>query len=305
MARARRQERSGRSGWSRRLAAAPAVLVTVVSGACTPFESFDVGGVRRDVLVHSSSQSQMPVVVVFHGAYSNPEDMESYTGFSEVADDHGFLVVYPKGKFGLWNDGRIPDVYDDVAMTRALLDHLDAGYDVDLDRVFVTGISNGGFMSHRIGCDLSDEVLGIAPVAGSLSEELAAECDAVPLATMMIAGDDDRLVPYEGGDLGGGWTGGLFGTMRSMTDSAAFWADAAECGDAVTVESDDKDDGTSLETRTYDDCLAPVVLHTVVGGGHTWPGARHIPGLGTVSEELDASEAIWSFFESLEPMIQP
>lgn len=116
---------------------------------------------------------------------------------------------------------------------------------------------------------------------------------------MLIAGDDDLLVPYEGGDLGGGWTGGLFGNMRSMMDSAQFWADLAQCGDATTVEVDDKDDDTALETRTYADCTHPVVLHTIKGGGHTWPGARHIPGLGAVSDELDASEAIWAFFEGL------
>ena len=279
-----------------------AVLSVCLLGACTHYESLEVDGVEREFLVHvppgETPDQGWPLVLAYHGAYTTPENTETYTGLSILADAEGFVVVYPRGKQRLWNDGRVPDAYDDVAFTAALIDHLIDEYEVDEGRVFATGISNGAFMSHRVGCELGDRIAGIAPVAGSLSEELLAVCEPVaPVPVMLVMGTEDRLVPYEGGSLGGGFVGGRIGTLLSGPQSAAHWAGLNGCDtEPVATERDELDDGTRLSSVEYHGCAAEVVFHTIDGGGHTWPGARHVVGLGTVSAELDASAEIWRFF---------
>ncbi|MCA9685038.1 MAG: alpha/beta hydrolase fold domain-containing protein, partial [Myxococcales bacterium] len=219
----------------------PLLGLALLAG-CRGYESIEVDGTRRDFLLHvpegAAPAEGRPLVIAFHGAYSTPDATEDYTGLSTLADAENFVVVYPKGKQRLWNDGRIPDAYDDVAFTAALIDHLIAGEDVDPDRVFVTGISNGGFMAHRIGCDLGDRVAAIAPVAGTLSQELLEVCEpAGPVAMMMFMGTDDDLVPYEGGELGGKLGAGIFGTMLSARDTAEQWAGFEGCVGEPALET--------------------------------------------------------------------
>ena len=284
----------------------PLLGLALLAG-CRGYESIEVDGTRRDFLLHvpagAAPAEGRPLVIAFHGAYSTPDATEDYTGLSTLADAEDFVVVYPKGKQRLWNDGRIPDAYDDVAFTAALIDHLIASEDVDPDRVFVTGISNGGFMAHRIGCDLGDRVAAIAPVAGTLSQELLEVCEpAGPVAMMMFMGTDDDLVPYEGGELGGKLGAGIFGTMLSARDTAEQWAGFEGCvGEPALETRNAVDDGTQVETLRYAGCdeRGPVVLHTIVGGGHSWPGADEATGLGPVSAELDASAEMWAFFSAL------
>ena len=286
-------------------------VLAPLSAGCTAYETVDVDGTTREFLIHVPDAEALggapaegwPLVIAFHGAYSTPSATEDYTGLSALADEEGFVVVYPKGKQRLWNDGRIPDLADDVAFTAALIDHLVAEYEVDPERVFATGISNGGFMAHRVGCELADRVVGIAPVAGTLSEELVEICDPVrPVGVMLFMGTDDDLVPYDGGALGGGLGAGAFGTMLSAPQTTDHWADLDGCAGAPEItELDALDDGTRIETRHYAGCegRGQVVLHTIEGGGHTWPGAGYVAGLGVASQELDASETMWRFFAAL------
>jgi polyhydroxybutyrate depolymerase len=158
-------------------------------------------------------------------------------------------------------------------------------------------------MSQRVACDLGADIRAIAPVAGSLSEELAEVCEpGGPVAVMLFLGTADHLVPYEGGDLGGAWTGRTFGTLKSAQDTASFWATTSECSAEPESQTfDAADDETSVEMTRFGDCAGrtEVILYSIDGGGHTWPGARWVPGLGTVSAELDASLEMWRFFREV------
>lgn len=279
------------------------MLATAVAG-CTDYLTIEVDGRTREYLVHapggSAPRDGRPVVFVYHGAFTTAADMEDYAQLDPVADDEGFIAVYPNGVNRLWYDGRIPDEVDDVAFTDALLDRIIEDYEVDETRVYATGISNGGFMTHRVACDLSERFVAIAPVAGTLSQELRDECEPTrPVPVMMVMGTKDNLVPYDGGKLGGRFAGD-FGTMLSAVDSIEWWAAQADCELEPAVEKfDEVDDGTKIKTRTYGDCAedAEMMLYTVEDGGHTWPGASKHLLLGKTSREIDASETMWTFFD--------
>lgn len=281
------------------------LLVSLLAAtACTRYETIDVDGQTRKYLVHMPSGEApaegWPLVIAYHGAFSTPEATEDYTGLSALADAEGFVVVYPKGKKRRWSDGRIPDEVDDVGFTVALIDHAVAEYSVDERRVYATGISNGGFMSHRVGCDLGDRIAAIAPVAGTMSVELSAVCEpAQPVSVMLFMGTEDDFVPYEGGELGKNFSGETRGTMLSADDSVARWVELDGCPDApLETTLDERDDGTVVTTRSWSGCDggAELVFHSIDGGGHTWPGADDVALLGPVSHELDATTEMWAFF---------
>ncbi len=277
-------------------------MVAVLVG-CGDLDEIEVDGKTRRVLVREpagADEALRPAVIVFHGAYGNPRQMERYTEMTAAAGARGVVVAYPRGWLGLWNDGRIADTVDDVAFTDALIDHLLDAYDVDPERVYVTGISNGAFMAHRVGCELADRVAAVAPVAGSLSEELVASCEpARPMPVWMVMGTSDRFVPYDGGKLGGRWTGGRFGTMLSAEETAAHWAGLNGCEAVPALDgSNTVEDDTRVERARYTRCEAGAAVEwwTVRGGGHTWPGARHVTGFGAVTREISADDEMLAFF---------
>src|SRR5436190_17322708 len=129
------------------------------------------GGIKRYALVnvppHASSSRPMPRVLVLHGAGGNGRDMDRWTGFSRVADSRGFVAVYPSAAGKFWNITASPGKADDVAYMRSLLDNVESQVCLDPDRVYATGVSNGGGMSGLLGCAMSDRLAAIAPVAGN------------------------------------------------------------------------------------------------------------------------------------------
>lgn len=284
----------------RRVGLGAALLVA----GCGDYETIEVDGTTREFAVFEPSGSKpadgWPVVFAYHGAFTTARNMQHYIEMDAIADDEGFLVVYPNGIRRVWQDGRTDSDVDDVEFTDVLIDHVISEYGADEGRVYVTGMSNGGFMSHRLACDLSDRIVAIAPVAGTLSEEVRKICEpSRPVHVMSFMGTFDDIVPYGGGELGGTLSGDL-GTMLSAPESTRYWSEHANCLPDPEVKSRDKaEDGTSLETETFLGCDddVSVVLHTIEEGGHTWPGADPKPLLGKTSEEIDASKAIWKWFE--------
>jgi polyhydroxybutyrate depolymerase len=246
----------------------------------------------------------MPLVLVLHGGAGTGAQIERYTNFNAVADAHGFVVVYPDGVNRGWNDGRESERtstrsghVDDVGFIGSLIDHLTKRLRVDPLRVYSTGISNGGFMSHRAAMELSDRIAAIAPIAGTLGENLVARfAPKHPVAVLHMHGTQDRFVRYEGGDVIA--RGGKSISAARVTE---MWAKANGCAVPSRPEQlpdRDPDDGTRIRADSYGSCRAgtTVVLYTIVGGGHTWPG-RAAPLLGTTTRDIDGAQAAWEFFE--------
>lgn len=242
----------------------------------------------------------MPVVLMFHGGGGSAEQLQEASAQMDViADREGFITIYPNGTgaFATWNGGiccgrAVQDEIDDVAFVGALLDHLEAEVCVDKKRIFSSGMSNGGIMSHRLGCELSERIAAIAPVAGTIG---VTDCTPTrPVPVMHIHGTDDGYVPWNGGvacDL-------PVEPFISVPTTIDNWLTINGC-DGTSSEAFTEGNGTCT---AYDGCEAPVVLCTIEGGGHSWPGGEpnadilNCPEDGPQSETFSASEAAWQFF---------
>ena len=278
--------------------------------------SIEHGGLARTYRIHVPPSYDgvrpMPLVFVFHGGGGTSLQMERGIGFNPLADKHGFLVVYPQGVENHWNDGRIgprfPKAHeiDDVGFVRVLIDRLMNDHKIDAQRIYSTGISNGGFFSHRLGWELSDRLAAIAPVAGTLDPASALKfAPAHPVHVLDIHGTKDRSVPYEGGAVIA-----KGGECISVPAMIGLWVKANGCKEGPKVEylaEKAPADGTRVRQEAYAAGAkgAEVILDTVEGLGHNWPG--HTPTsepAGPGTHQIDASEVIWRFFEN-HPKVRP
>lgn len=260
--------------------------------------TLEVGGRTRTYFVHLppdyNGRTAMPVVLVLHGATESPEGVEQLSGMSEEADKKNFIAVYPRGtgvrnpaQMPTWNSGNCcgyaqMNNVDDVAFFRALLDKLETDYAVDPKRIFVTGISNGGMMSFRLACEMSDKIAAAAPVEGA--QNVACQ-PSNPVSIIIFHGTADRLVPMKGGS-----TPFQIGPKRSDTpvaDTVAFWVKEDGCAPTPAHE-----ETAELHTDKYTGCKngTGVAFYAVQGGHHIWPG---VP---TSGNSVPATELIWSFF---------
>ncbi len=269
-------------------------------------------GIRRTYILYRpaqlSQQRAVPLVIALHGGYGEAANFAQTTGFNQVADRNGFMVVYPNGVDKHWADGRDPsaDKVDDVSFIRALIDHLVSTQGVDPKRVYVTGHSNGGTMTLRLACELSDRIAAFASVAANFTTAYAPLCaPRKPVSVMMINGTDDSFMPYSGGSGKGTRVTGDRGTLLSTPDSWQVLVRANGCASQplVSMLPDlDPSDGMRVEQRRFSQCKggAEIVVLSVQGGGHTWPGtdertARQML-TGKPVQDIDGAEEIWKFF---------
>jgi polyhydroxybutyrate depolymerase len=278
-------------------------------GLGTRESALEHDGVTRTFLVHVppsyDPQTPVPVVLAFHGGIGSGERLERSTGYSELSDQEGFLVVYPDGIDNRWNDGRTSGeaTPDDVGFVEALITHLDETYAVDTDRVYAVGNSNGGIFTQRLACEIPDRFAAVTSVAGSLADGLDETCrPAGPPSVLMINGTDDPRVPFGGGPVGGRQEGDVL----PVPDTIARWAELNGCRTAprtTRLPDRDESDGTSVELVSFVGCDPgrSVAAYVIRGGGHGWPGSEGPsgPGIGTQTNELDATLASWEFFAPL------
>jgi polyhydroxybutyrate depolymerase len=260
------------------------------------------GGVTRRYFLYLPSTwhrgRPAPLVLVFHGGGGRASGIAPHTGFSRLAEREGFVVAYPQGLNGRWNDGRgYAATHDDVGFVRALLDTLERELAIDPRRVYATGISNGAMFSYRLACDLPGTFAAVAPVAGAMPADLAPACaHTQPVSVLAFQGTTDPLMPYTGGGVAR-----RRGRVLSAERSIAFWATTSGCAAApvTTDEPDRVTDGTRVRKTAYGTCRdgRSVELYTIEGGGHTWPGGPPVGGsVGRVTREIDATPLIWAFF---------
>jgi polyhydroxybutyrate depolymerase len=265
--------------------------------------TIQAGGVERSYLLHLPASrgagQAMPLLLVFHGAGGEGAGIASHTGLTAPATARGYAVVYPDGVERRWNDGRrAGGGQDDVEFVRILLDSLSHELPADPKRIYATGISNGAGLAYRLVCDLPGIFAAIAPVAGAPAAGIEARCAATrPVSVISFQGTRDRLMPYEGGHVSI-----RRGQVLSAQRSAALFAEVNGCTPppAVTAEPDTVKDGTRVRRSAYGGCREgrEVVLYTIEGGGHTWPGGPPVGRLvGRVSRDLDATRTMLDFFD--------
>lgn len=272
-------------------------------------ETIPVGDTTRTYLIHRlpsyKKSKRLPLVLVFHGGNTPAERMITYTGMNAIADREGFIVVYPRGTNNFWNDGRerAPKV-DDVGFIRTLIAQLEKSLNVDPRRIYAAGLSNGGMMAQRLACELSGKLAAIASLAASMPENIASQCrPSSSISVLMIHGTEDPLVPYRGGPLSP--ASNIGGKVWPVADTIRYWAKHDKCSDKPNFDylaDKDQNDSTLTKREKYVACsnTTDVVLLTVEGGGHTWPGAnQYLPErlIGRTSRDFDGSEVIWNFFK--------
>jgi polyhydroxybutyrate depolymerase len=262
-----------------------------------------------------SAPAGLPLVVALHGGFGNGADMARMTAFTPLAAKEGFIVVYPDAFADPshpaerhWNDGRaVLEFYsqrenvDDVGFLTALVSSLEVTQGVDKARVYITGISNGGLMAFRMACEASLPIAALAPVAATIPANIAATCAPQrPLPIALIEGTDDPIMPMQGGTVQPNQ-----GLVISLLDTMAFWINTNGCPavpDTFFLPPPVPDDGTRVSVSSRS-CLGnnDLLLFSVIGGGHTWPGTSEVLSRGVVgvtSQAMDTTSHVWAFFAS-------
>ena len=239
-----------------------------------------------------SSAGSFPLVFNLHGYTSNAEQQEFYSEMNVVAEANNFLVCYPNGIGNAWNvNWNFGSTADDVGFISALIDALADDYAINLSRVYSCGMSNGGFMSYRLACELNDRIAAIASVTGSMVPGYVCT-PGKPVPVLEIHGTADLTVPYNG----------LAGLCINIDDVVAFWANNNNCEanpDTIAIENSSTLDLCTATRYDFNECEnSKVSLIKINGGAHTWPGASFI--LGTTNQDISASEEIWAFFNQFE-----
>jgi len=274
-------------------------------------QSFEHKGRTRSYIVRAPSgvtrnSTPLPVVFVLHGGGGHAANAEEMTGFTRLVERERIIVVYPEGTGRLrnrlltWNAQHccgpaMTERVDDVGFISALIDTLAAHYPVDQRRVYATGMSNGGMMSHRLGRELSTRITGVAPVVGAVfGDEAPPER---PVSALMINGLLDKSVPAQGGPSGGRGASSWDGMpARPNIDQGTYWARYNACD--ATPRLDER--GSVLRWTYRCPAGRAVELIQLKDNGHAWPGGKSGSRLGDApSTAIDATEVIWAFFKPL------
>jgi len=236
-----------------------------------------------------------PLVFNLHGFGSNAAEEQFYTGMQFVADREGFLLCFPNGLENSWNVGwNFGSSADDVGFIDQILTEISGEYNVNSQKVYSCGMSNGGFMSYTLACELNDKIAAVASVTGAMAESYVPNCvpnRAVPV--MQIHGTADNVVFYEGTE----------DVNIPIEAVVQFWVNNNGCNtraDTIVVDNTDTTDGSTAVRIEYNQCSADesVVFYKIEGGGHTWPGASLT--IGVTNRDFNASQEIWNFFDSFE-----
>ncbi|NWG46875.1 MAG: hypothetical protein HXY25_10065 [Alphaproteobacteria bacterium] len=291
---------------------------TATLAGTTYSDSIVSGGVTRTFLYFEPSSlgtTARPLVIALHGSNGSASGMQDNVTefrFDELAETDKWLVAYPDGTEvdgkGRWNDCRITSnnpTTDDVLFISDLIDYFEANYNIDSDRIYVAGHSNGSMMAHRLALELSDRIAAIAGTTGGLAEDTTGnnECGGAVNPTPVIyeAGTDDPVIPYAGGTVSGA-------DLRAQEDTVAFWVGANGTSTTPTTTSIPDTvttDNTTITKYAYSGGTegSEVIYYKATGGGHAWPGPTQFGALKIINngykpQDIVFADEAWAFFSN-------
>lgn len=262
-----------------------------------------VGGRERYFVeyVPKSLKPGAPLLFVLHPSGGDGASMREYSGyeFDQLADAHGFVVVYPDGYENTWNDCRGGSPFsskalkiDDVGFIETLLAHEVTTHAIDKKRVFAAGWSNGAQLAYRLALEHPEDFAGVAAVSASVPVKQNLDCGQTdkPIPVMIVNGTADPINPYRGGMVNLG--GAKLGNVLSSEDTARYWAKLlGVTAMPVAAKLPHIGGPTNVSSLTWSKDGVPVVMHySVQNGGHAMP---------LKGEDLDSPVAIWEFFSKL------
>jgi polyhydroxybutyrate depolymerase len=263
------------------------------------------GELQRSYILHVPSSYDgsraVPLIFDFHGGLGNASTQVRTSIFEPLADEKGFLVVYPNGtgllgdKLLTWNGGTCcgyaaRNNIDDVGFVRAMVADLESSYRIDPKRIYSTGFSNGGIMSQRLACDASDLFAAIGPVSGTLNDPGCQPKE--PVSVIEFHGTSDQHIPYGGGNGDKSLTNITF---VSVMDTMDKWVKFDQCSSAPRTSA-----FADIQQDIFSRCAdgTSVELYTILGGGHAWPGGNGPawPGGDQPTHAISATNLMWDFF---------
>jgi polyhydroxybutyrate depolymerase len=268
----------------------------------TPVPYYDKPGKYLDILtihdearwfmlhIPESYQHGTPTALVlsFHGAGSSFEEQEMVSGMDSWVEELGFIAVYPQASRengSVWQLVTEMTGSADLDFARALIEFLEEKLTIDPKRIYATGFSNGGGLVDLMACNMADKIAAIAPVAGGYV--YWADCEpSHPVAVLAFHGTDDEAVAYQGAGF-------------SMPGWAGTWAERNRCDLEPTTTNPEED----VIKDTWDNCDddASVILYTIEGGGHVWPGSplwTNLRKMEGYPQNVIATELMLAFFEA-------
>lgn len=281
--------------------------------------TIQVDGYERSYLLYVPARRPVkaPLLVLLHGSRQTAAGLRRATGyeFERLAEEKGFVAVYPNAYRRRWNDCRAAgrsaarrrDV-DDVSFLLALIRDVQARADIDRRRVFLAGYSGGGQLAFRVALERPEQVAGIAAFSANLPtpENFSCKVAGRPVPVLLVNGTRDRINPIAGGKVT------VFGFksrgyVRSAHESATFFVRLSR----ETIPEERKvsiaPDTWLQEQRWHKQGVTEVMLITIHGGGHVVPGQNSaFPRvLGPVSALLNGPREAWRFFARQPPSSAP
>lgn len=273
-------------------------------------ETITVDSRSREYIIYLptgyNTATSLPLLFCLHGGGGTGVGFQSMANFNSLAEKEKFIVVYPSGIEKNWNDGRPTNAnllgVDDINFFRTMIQNFSTTYKINPKRIYATGISNGGFMSSRLGAELGDKIAAFAANAASVEKNTVyANINATnPVSAMYIQGTADPLVPFTGGVM----STGDGGTIASHAEAVAKWVSVNNCSAAVVTNIPDAaNDGTTAVRRYYNGGLKGTAVTSIIiqNGGHTWPqGLQYLSELiiGKTSQDFNGIETVWEFFKT-------
>lgn len=296
-------------------------------------------GLTRRYLVHVpnayDNKTPFPLVLVFHGGGGNSDASPEYFRLNEKSDEAGFIVVYPEGTgkkafgkfFGTWNAGRccgdsLENKIDDVGFVDNMIEQLEKDFNIDEKRIFATGFSNGAQMSYRLACEMSDKIAAIAP-GGSMGT--FENCNLTrPVSIFAFGGTEDPCTPYGGGEMCGGCVANFWNNIGVPIEYKTYRCDGVEehinkwrnlnnCAKEYNIIYREQNTTCVSYMNCQDE--AEIVLCTIKGGGHVWPGKKEYSiescktnpnskictewekAIGPLIPDFNVNDMIWEFFK--------
>lgn len=274
------------------------------------------GTYQRRFLLHIpvgyTGSRPCPLVVVLHGAFSTGREMEKWTGWSQLADREGFIVIYPEG-IGIlgflqhWNAGHCcgkaaEDGWNDVAFIESAIEGMCKQYAVDTRRIYMVGFSNGGMLAYRFAAERSAKLAAIASISGAIGSKASADqpewrmsAPERPVPVLIMHGASDETVPFDGGKpLDRKSTR----EYRPVSAAVEFWTTANNC---VAGPIRKETIGGMVTEDIWVDAghRNEVIMYRILNWGHQWPGGSFTSALpdNDPRKDFDAAQVIWSFFQ--------
>jgi polyhydroxybutyrate depolymerase len=280
------------------------LIINATNYCSAQYDSIIHNGLYRTFLLHLpenySENDTLPLILAFHGGFGSAANLQEQSGLSQKANSENFIVVYPEGiksvPLGIrtWNAGwccgyASKTNSNDIGFVASLLDTLENQMNIDPERIYATGMSNGGFLTYRLACGLSDRIAAFAPVAASMSMSECKPENSVPI--IHFHSYQDSSIPYQGG-VGNGVSDHYNPPIDSVLNAFAFHNNCVNTNDTIL----------NNEQYTYVkwsdcECNKEIQFYITQDGGHSWPGEVKTPVGDSTSKYINATDLMWKFFQ--------